>query len=586
MLVKRPFLLGAWLTCVFSAPATAAPPDLVVHGGKIITVDEDFTVAEAFAVEGEQIVAVGSNEAMIALAGPKTRRIDLAGKTVLPGLIDSHVHPTGASMYEFDHPVPEMESIAEVLDYIGSRAEKLEPGNWITVSQVFITRLRDQRFPTRDELDRVAPHHPVFFRTGPDGAVNSMALEISGIDEDFEISDDGPGYLERDPKTGRLTGILRSCTRLIKSRSTSRNATPLDRREQLRALLSDYNSVGITSIADRNASKSAVDLYQQLKDEQTLTCRVYCYYGINAQLPIEEVEKNIKQVTSHPAHAYDNMLWVRGVKVFLDGGMLTGSAYMRKPWGVSEIYSINDPEYRGLLYIPHARLLRMARTALENGLQFTAHSVGDGAVHSLLEVYEEINKEFPVRETRPCITHCNFMSPEAIKLMRTLGVVADLQPAWLWLDGKTLTKQFGNDRLSYFQPYRSLLDGGVIAGGGSDHMQKIGSLRSVNPYNPFLGMWIMLARTPRGETAPLHPEQKITRAEAIRMYTAHNAYLTFEEQTKGSLEVGKLADFIVLGKDILECPVDEIKDIQVEQTWVGGRNVYQMQSRPLQERGK
>lgn len=575
MLVKRTFLLVAWFACLLSATAAAEPPELIIHGGKIVTVDGDFSIAQAFAVDEKRIVAVGSNDEILALAGPETRRIDLAGKTVLPGLIDSHVHPTGASMYEFDHPVPEMKSIKEVLAYIQTRTEQLEPGEWIVLSQVFITRLQDQRFPTREELDRVAPKHPVYFRTGPDAAVNSLALQISGIGEDYEITDDGPGYLERDPKTGRLTGILRSCTRLIKSRSTSRSATELDRREQLRALFADYNSVGITSIADRNASESAIDLYQQLKDEETLTCRIYCYYGVNAQLPIEQVEESILKVADHPAHQYDDMLWVRGIKVFLDGGMLTGSAYMREPWGVSSIYSINDPEYRGLLYIPHSRLLRMARTALQKGLQFTAHSVGDGAVHSLIDAYAEINKDFPVRASRPCITHCNFMSPAAIEQMRELGIVADLQPAWLWLDGKTLTKQFGDERLAFFQPYRSLMDAGVIVGGGSDHMQKIGSLRSVNPYNPFLGMWIALNRVPQGAETPLHPEQKITREEAIRLYTVNNAYLTFEEQAKGSLEVGKLADFVVLKQDILECPLEEVKDIQVEQTWLGGRKVYE-----------
>ncbi|WP_164103583.1 amidohydrolase [Candidatus Laterigemmans baculatus] len=575
MFRNRSCLLAVGVVALLAAAAGAASPDLIVHGGKIVTVDEGFTIAEAFAVEGDRIVAVGGNDEILALAGPETRRVDVEGKTVLPGLIDSHVHPTGASMYEFDHPVPEMNSIEEVLDYIRLRTEQVEPGEWIVLSQVFITRLEDQRFPTREELDRVAPKHPVYFRTGPDAAVNSLALEISGIGEDYKITDDGPGYLERDPETGRLTGILRSCTRLVTPRANSRAATELDRRERLRALLADYNSVGITSIADRNASDSAIDLYQQLKDERALTCRVYCYYGVNAQLPIEEVEEKIAEAASHPAHQYDEMLWVRGIKVFLDGGMLTGSAYMREPWGVSSIYSISDPDYRGLLYIPHSRLLRMARAALQNGLQFTAHSVGDGAVHALIDAYAEIDKEFSVRESRPSITHCNFMSPGAIKQMRELGVVADLQPAWLWLDGKTLTRQFGEERLAYFQPYRSLAEAGVIVGGGSDHMQKIGSLRSVNPYNPFLGMWITLKRVPQGADEPLHPEQQTSREHAIRLYTINNAYLTFEEQTKGSIETGKLADFVVLKQDILECPLDEVKDIEVEQTWLGGRNVFE-----------
>jgi predicted amidohydrolase YtcJ len=192
----------------------------------------------------------------------------------------------------------------------------------------------------------------------------------------------------------------------------------------------------------------------------------------------------------------------------------------------------------------------------------------------MVDAYSEVNNEFPVRTARPCISHANFMSAEAISRMKQLGVVADLQPAWLWLDGATLRKQFGNQRLAYFQPYKTLFESGVTVGGGSDHMQKIGSLRSINPYNPFLGMWTTLARQPRWTDEPLHPEQRITREQAIRLYTINNAYLTFEEEEKGSLEKGKLADFIVLDRDILTCPVDEIRNIQVEQTYLGGKQVY------------
>lgn len=166
------------------------------------------------------------------------------------------------------------------------------------------------------------------------------------------------------------------------------------------------------------------------------------------------------------------------------------------------------------------------------------------------------------------------MSLEAIQQMQQLGIVADLQPAWLWLDGATLRKQFGDERLAYFQPYRSIFEHGVIVGGGSDHMQKIGSLRSVNPYNPFLAIWITLARQPRRADQPLHAEQAITREQALRLYTINNAFLTFEEKEKGSLEVGKLADFVVLKTDILSCPVDDIRNITVSETYVGGQRVY------------
>jgi hypothetical protein len=567
--------IGVVLLCsTIAATARAQDADLVLHNGKIVTVDEKFTVAEGLAVKGDRILAVGTSAEMLKLAGPRTAKIDVKGKTVLPGLADSHVHPTAASVYEFDHPVPEMETIADVLAYIGSRAVALEKGKWIVVRQVFITRLRDQRYPTRKELDQVAPEHPVLFATGPDASVNSLALKLSGIDRDFKITDGGTGYIERDPETGEPTGILRSCTRIVKSESSDRPAGEAEKRDRLKQLLADYNAVGITSIADRDAGDGAVELYKTLKERGELSCRVFLNYSVDAQAPIDKIEERIRKAAASPLHQYDNRLWLRGIKCYLDGGMLTGSAYMRQPWGVSAIYSITDPNYRGLLYIQPDKLKAIAKLALENDLQMTAHSVGDGAVHALVDAYAAINDEFPVRERRPCITHCNFMSRDAIEKMEKLGIVADLQPAWLWLDGKTLLTQFGNERLEYFQPYKTLFERGVVIGGGSDHMQKIGSLRSVNPYNPFLGMWITLARLPRRAEQPLHPEQRLTRAQAIRLYTINNAFLTFEEREKGSLEKGKLADFIVLKQDILTCAEDDVKDIDVVQTYLGGRLIY------------
>ena len=214
--------------------------------------------------------------------------------------------------------------------------------------------------------------------------------------------------------------------------------------------------------------------------------------------------------------------------------MLTGSAYMRQPWGVSKIYSIDDPEYRGVRFIEPEKLYQIAKLALANDLQFTAHSQGDAAVDAMVEAYERINRDdFPVRARRPSITHASFMSREAIAKMQALGVVANLQPAWLYLDGTTLRQHFGVERLAYFHPYRTLFEQGVTVGGGSDHMQKIGSLRSINPYNPFLAMWTTIVRQPRGSKAPLHPEQALTREQAIRLYTINNAFLTFEEAQEG-----------------------------------------------------
>jgi predicted amidohydrolase YtcJ len=559
-------------TLVATALAQAQPPDIILHHGKIATVDRAFSIRQAIAIRGERILAVGTNDEVLATKGDATRVVDLGGKFVLPGLIDSHTHPTGAAMHEFDHPVPDMETVADVLAYIKSRAAALPEGNWISVSQVFITRLKEQRYPTRAELDAAAPKHPVVFSTGPDAMLNTLALKESGIDKDFQVT--GAGYIEKDPKTGEPTGLLRSCSRYIKSKSSSKSATSEEKLDRLVQLIRDYNSVGLTCVADRNASPGAIDQYQQLKNDGRLSLRMRISHAVDGSGKLEAIQETIRGIAKHPLRKEDPALRIVGIKCFLDGGMLTGSAYMRQPWGLSDIYLIRDPEYRGVLMIEPDKLNAIVKTTVESGLQFTAHSVGDGAVHTLLNAYEETNKTTPVRPTRGCITHCNFMSREAIEQMARLGVVADIQPAWLYLDARTLTAQFGDQRLRYFQPLKTIFEHGVIVGGGSDHMQKIGSLRSINPYNPFLGMWVTLTRRAHWFDGQLHPEEALTREQAIRFYTANNAYLVFLEDQIGSLEPGKLADLIILDRDLLTCPTDDIKDAKVLSTYLGGKQVH------------
>jgi predicted amidohydrolase YtcJ len=557
-------------------PAEAADPDLILHHGKIVTADRGFTIHQALAVEENKIVALGSNDEILKKKGERTELIDLHGKTLLPGLIDSHVHPTSACMTEFDHPIPEMETIADVLAYIQSRAKVLAEGEWIEVRQVFITRLREQRYPTREELDRAAPKNPVIFSTGPDASLNTLALKLSKIDKDFKVTDGGPGFAEKDSKTGEPSGILRGCTRYVPSQPSGKQPTNLDRLERLTLLFKDYNSVGLTAIADRDASPSAIERYSKMLDKNQLTVRIAVSQHIDTIGDIEQIQKKIRDVAKSPLRNPNPWLRIVGIKTYLDGGMLTGSAYMLQPWGLSKIYAIDDPKYRGVLFIPRERLLPIVATTIGSGLQFTAHSVGDGAVSTLVDVYRELAQRMPIWKTRPCITHSNFMTENAVRRISQIGVVVDIQPAWLYLDTRTLVAQFGYERLRYFQPLKSLFEVGAIAGGGSDHMQKIGSLRSVNPYNPFLGMWVTISRKARWYEGRLHPEEALTREQALRFYTINNARIMFLEDQIGSLEVGKLADFVVVDRDILTCPEDDIKDTKVERTYVNGKLIYQM----------
>ncbi|MGH7194876.1 MAG: amidohydrolase, partial [Candidatus Saccharimonadales bacterium] len=350
-------------------------------------------------------------------------------------------------------------------------------------------------------------------------------------------------------------------------------ATPAQRDEQLLKLFADYLAVGITSIIDRDAGDEEVDQYRRLHAAHKLPLRARLSHSVDTSVATRQIIGQIERIAADPLCRGDEWLRLIGVKTYLDGGMLTGSAYMRKPWGVSRIYAIDDPRYRGMLYIPHDVLVPIVRATVEHGLQFTAHSVGDGAVHELLSAYEEVNQTTPIAATRPCLTHSNFMSREAIDQAARLGVMVDIQPAWLYLDTRTLMAQFGDERLRWFQPLGSLFAAGVTAGGGSDHMQKIGSLRSINPYNPFLGMWVTIARRAKWYDKPLHPKEALSREQAIRFYTINNARLMFFDDQIGSLESGKLADMVVVDRDLLTCPIDDVRNARVLATYVGGRRV-------------
>ncbi len=566
---------GALFLFLSSVGMLSAAPAVILHHGRVVTVDQKFSIAEAVAFDDDgRISAVGTSEEVLKLKGQDTKTIDLAGKTVLPGLMDSHVHP-GAAMTEFDHEIPTMETIADVLAYIAGRVKASKPGELILVRQVFITRLEEKRYPTREELDQVAPENPVVFSTGPDSMLNSLALKLGGYHRDFKVPEGSAGKMEVDPVTGEPTGLQRSLGHNVKAPTSVKSATSEDTYRRTVELFRAYNEVGLTTVADRDSSLARVAEYEKMLKRGDLTVRMRVSPGIPTMSLWPACAKAIDEVVKHPRTQPDPMLQIIGTKAYLDGGMLTGSAWMLEPWGVSEAYGISDPDYRGVQKIAAERLRQLVEPVTAAGLQFTAHSVGDAAVQLLIDTYEEVNQKHSVRAARSSVTHCNFMHPDSIAKAARLGVCVDLQPIWLHMDGRTLTQHFGVERMARFQPLRACFDQGVVVGGGSDHMQKIGSFRSINPYNPWLGMWTAVTRKARKLDAPVHPENALTREEAIRLYTSNNAFLLKAETYSGSIEIGKLADLILLDRDPLTCPLDELPETRVLTTWLGGKVVFE-----------
>ena len=550
-----------------------AAPDFILHHGRVLTLDPQSRVAEAVAIEAGRITAVGANDEVLALKGDTTQLLDLGGRTLMPGLMDSHVHP-GAAMTEFDHELPDMHRIADVLAYFKARAAVSEPGDLLSLRQVFITRLEEKRYPTRAELDAAAPANPVVFSTGPDSMLNSLALKLAGIDRDFRLPEGHPGKIETDA-SGEPTGLLRGYSPGLKAPVKRRNPTAEDTYRRTLELFRDYSAVGLTTVADRGATDAAMKLYQKMRDAGELPVRLRLSASFSPLGLWPATERAVEEILQHPLTRPDPLLQIIGTKVFLDGGMLTGSALMGLPWGVSDAYGIRDPAYRGEQKIPADRLRQLVAKIAGAGLQFTAHSVGDGAVRLLVDTYEDVNREFPIRDSRSCITHCNFMSPESIAKAARLGVCVDLQPIWLHLDGRTLTQHFGDERMALFQPLRRCFEQGLVVGGGSDHMQKIGSLRSINPYNPWLGLWTAVSRRARGLETPVHPEHALTREQALRMYTTNNAWLLKLEKDTGAIEPGKFADVILVDRDPLLCPLDDLPQTRVLKTWLGGRLIHE-----------
>jgi predicted amidohydrolase YtcJ len=564
----------------FCASTTPINADLVIRNANILTVDTHFSRAQALAIDGDKIRAVGDDREVSRFIGSKTHVIDAKGMTVLPGLYDSHVHSYKASVSEFGAPMPVLNSLAEAFQYIRQQASRLAPGSWIILERVYPTRMKEGRLPTKAELDAAAPDNPVYWNCGPVSIANSKALRVSGITRD--TPDPLPGEIVKDHSSGIPTGLLRNAAQLLKIVAPARQPTAQEQRDALKHLHHLYNQQGITSIAERRTEFAAIDLFRQLAKDGDLSVRINCTRMME---PVPKTPEDAVRKLDEMTHGPDGKGqygptgvgddWVRigPFKVLLDGGMLIGTAYMREPWGTGDTYQITDPAYRGILNVKPEVLKPLYLEAAKRGWQLTAHCTGEASVDVLLDCYEGIQKGMDIRERRFEICHANFQSEQNLAACRDLGIVADMQPAWLYKDGASLVKKLGERRMRWFQPLKTWFANDLVIGGGSDHMVILDSMTSINPWNPWLGMWIALSRqTERGGVH--NARERLTREQAIRFYTINNARLNFEEKKKGSLEPGKYADLILVDRDVLKCPVDDVRGTKVLMTMVGGKVVW------------
>jgi predicted amidohydrolase YtcJ len=569
--MRRALVAALLAAAAYPDPSRAQAPDAIYYHGHIVTLSATQPEVQAVAIAGNRFLRAGSDAQIHPLAGPNTKLIDLHGRTVLPGLEDSHTHPITSALSEREGPIPVMNSIAEIQAYIRKQAAALPPDRVIFVPKIYSTRLKDRRYPTRYEIDEAAPGRLAMTDNGYASVLNSKILARLNITRDTPQPADGKIIKDAG---GEPTGLVLGAPRLLAPYRNTAPATHEQRIAALKAMQKAYNAVGMTSTIDRGQNRDGFGVYQELRDKNELTVRSYVTYLIDAKGTPEQTREEIARIPWVTGHG-DEWFRVGSLKTIADGGILIGTAYLRESYGLhTGIYGYKDPDYRGVLAVPRENLVVMAQEANRRGWQMTAHTTGGGATDALLDAYEATDREKSIRDRRFTVTHGNFPNKETIARAARLGVAFDVQPAWLHFDAPALKDVFGPTRTADWLPLRSMLNAGIVVAGGSDHMIRFDSRQAINPYNPFFEMWMAITRR-LADGAILHPEQCVTRLEALRMWTLNGAWLSFEEKIKGSIEPGKLADMVVVSKDFLHCPVDEIKDIEALVTIVDGKVVYE-----------
>ena len=546
------------------------PADLVVLDAKILTVDDGFRVAQALAVRDGRFVAVGSTTEVRARIGATTRVIDGGGRTVIPGLIDSHVHALGVAAAEAAQPFQDLRSIGELQDWIRTAAKRSPPDTWIWTPRVYPPRLRERRFPTRQELDAAAPHHPV----AVDGlyalSLNTLALQAAGV---TRASVDPPGGAIAKDARGEPTGLLRNVGAMLARFRPG--ASPVPPLEMLERVHQQYAQTGITSVIERDATVEGYRAYEALQRAGRLRVRATVTFRTPHPEDAAQVERFIAGLPLRFGSG-DDWLKVGPLKIFVDGGILLGTAFMREPYGpgAHDLYAIDDPAYRGVLTLTPEQIRSAIAIGHRHGWQMVAHVTGDAGVDAVLDAFEAAQAERPSPDPRYTLIHAYFVHPESAARAARLGVLVDTQPAWYYKDADALAAGLGRERLAHFIGLRTLRQAGVDVAINTDHMFGLDRDEALNPFNPFLTMYAATTRRTQSG-AVVSGDEAVSREEALRMMTSAAARFSFDEKTRGSIEVGKLADFVVLDADVLTCPPERLRAIRPEMTVIGGRVAYE-----------
>lgn len=528
--------------------------DLIFYNGNVLTVDKENTVAQGVAVKDGRIIAVGSDEAVLKFQDENSKQFDLQGKSIIPGLIDSHLHlgTLGMNCSAIDCRYPQVDSIEKIKDLIREAAKTTPPGQWIRGWGYDHSKLIEKRHPTREELDEVAPDNPVMIvRTCVHiSANNSKSLELAGI---YDDSPEIPGGIMERDENGLLNGVMKENAHMAMQKAAL--PTEIEMKKAFKLADQLLLSQGITSVHDSGGfGQFQLDLEKEAAESGELKVKV------NAMVFsfIENLDLVEKYISSGYEENGNKHFRIGPIKLMIDGSSSGPTAATLDPYK-------SNPKDCGILSMDQSTIDDIVLRAHKAGFQMTCHAVGDRAVTAILDAFERTLRLYPKEDHRHRIEHCAMVNEELLQRIKKLKIIPVPQPIFLYEFGDGYLVNYGIERVEKMFTCKEYLDSGIIAPGSSDC--------PVTFSDPFLGMHLAVNRvTQSGQK--ISQSQCISKMDALRMYTINGAYTSFEENEKGSIEVGKAADLIILSRNFAECPNEEIKDIKVDTTIIDGKFEY------------